>query len=109
MGGGRFNNLNEPTDQLSSEFYSPPYLFKGTRPTITSSPATTTYGANIAVQSPDASRIGSVSLVKLGSVTHSDNQNQRFLQLPFTVGSGILNVQAPANANLAPPGYYMLF
>src|SRR5206468_2827557 len=27
----------------------------------------------------------------------------------FTAGSGSLTIQAPANANLAPPGYYMLF
>ncbi|MBI3528513.1 MAG: DUF1929 domain-containing protein, partial [Betaproteobacteria bacterium] len=109
MGGGRFNGVNEPTDQLSSEFYSPPYLFKGARPAISSAPASATYGGNIAVQTPDAARIASVSLVKLGSVTHSINQDQRFLQLPFAAAGGTLNVQAPANANLAPPGYYMLF
>ena len=106
---GRFNGLNEPTDQLSSEFYSPPYLFKGARPTISSAPGTATYGGNIAVQTPDAARIASVSLVKIGSVTHSINQDQRYLQLPFAAAGGTLNVQAPANANLAPPGYYMLF
>jgi len=108
-GGGRFNGVNEPTDQLSSETYSPPYLFKGPRPTITSAPATATYGGNIAVQTPDAARIASVSLIKLGSDTHSFNMDQRFLQLPFAAAGGTLNVQAPANANLAPPGYYMLF
>jgi hypothetical protein len=109
MGGGRFNGLNESTDQLSSEFYSPPYLFKGARPAISSAPATAAYGGNISVQTPDAARIASVSLVKLGSVTHSFNMDQRFLQLQFTATGGILNVQAPGNANLAPPGYYMLF
>jgi len=109
MGGGRFNGLNESTDQLSSEFYSPPYLFKGARPAISSAPATAAYGGNISVQTPDAARIASVSLVKLGSVTHSFNMDQRYLQLQFTATGGILNVQAPGNANLAPPGYYMLF
>jgi hypothetical protein len=29
--------------------------------------------------------------------------------LGFTAVSGSLSVQAPANGNLAPPGYYMLF
>jgi hypothetical protein len=33
----------------------------------------------------------------------------RYLPLTFTAGSGSLSVTAPANANLAPPGYYMLF
>src|SRR5262245_29797086 len=70
-GGGRFNGVNEPTDQLSSETYSPPYLFKGTRPTISSAPATATYGETIAIQTPDTARISAVSLVRLGSVTHA--------------------------------------
>jgi hypothetical protein len=61
------------------------------------------------VQTPDAARIATVSFLRLGAVTHAFNENQRFLQLPFATGSGTLTVQAPANANLAPPGYYMLF
>jgi len=108
-GGGRFNEGDYPTDQLNSEIYSPPYLFKGARPAISSAPGTATYAGNIAVQTPDAARIASVSLIKLGSVTHSINQDQRFLQLSFAAAGTTLSVQAPANANLAPPGYYMLF
>jgi chitodextrinase len=109
VGGGRTSDFSETWDQLSSEFYSPPYLFKGARPTISSAPATAAYGGNVAVQTPDTARIASVSLVKLGSVTHAFNQDQRILQLPFATAGSTLNVQAPANANLAPPGYYMLF
>jgi hypothetical protein len=109
LGGGRYQTVNEATDQMSSEFFSPPYLFKGARPTITSAPASTTYGAVIPVQTPDAASIGSVSMVRLGSVTHDFNTSQYIVQLPFSVVSGGINVQAPANANLAPPGYYMLF
>ena len=63
----------------------------------------------ISVQTPDAASIGSVSLVRLGSVTHSFNTNQRIVPLPFTAGAGALSVQTPADANLAPPGHYMLF
>src|SRR5437773_3914004 len=89
--------------------YSPPYLFKGARPTITSATGTTTYGGTITVGTPDAARITSVSLVRLGSVTHAINMDQRFLSLPFAAGIGALTVQAPASGNLAPPGSYMLF
>jgi hypothetical protein len=97
------------TDQRNAEIYSPPYLFKGPRPVITSAPSTLQYGHPFTVQTPNASTIASVSLIRLGSVTHGFNQNQRFLPLTFTAGSGNLSVTAPANANLAPPGYYMLF
>jgi hypothetical protein len=108
-GGGRFFGQADPTDRLNGQMYSPPYLFKGARPTITSAPATTTWGAHMTVQTPDASRIASVSFIRLGSVTHAFNMDQRYLPLSFTLAGGTLDVQAPANANLAPPGYYMLF
>jgi hypothetical protein len=108
-GGGRFDNQAASTDQLNAEIYSPPYLFKGTRPAITSAPAQIGYGATIGVQTPDASRIAKVALVKLGSVTHAFNADQRYVPLAFTAGSGNLNVQTPPNPNVAPPGHYMLF
>ena len=48
-------------------------------------------------------------LVRLGSVTHAFDSNQRFNGLTFVQTAGGLNVTAPANANLAPPGHYLLF
>jgi hypothetical protein len=109
MGGGRFNGVNEPTDQLNAEIYSPPYLFKGARPTISFVQTQIGYGQAIAVQTPDASRIAKVSLIKLASVTHAFNMDQHYVPLSFTAGSGTLNVQTPPNGNLAPPGHYILF
>jgi hypothetical protein len=109
LGGGRFNNVGELTDQLSSQFYSPPYLFNGPRPTITSAPVTVTYGATIDIQTPDAARIAAVSFMRMGSATHAFDMDQRLVPLAFAAGTGSLSVQMPANGNLAPPGYYMLF
>jgi len=34
---------------------------------------------------------------------------QRLVAVNFTAGSGVLNVTAPPDSNIAPPGYYMLF
>jgi hypothetical protein len=50
-----------------------------------------------------------VALVRLGSVTHDDNMEQRYVPLDFTAGSGSLRATIPTNVNVAPPGYYMLF
>jgi hypothetical protein len=50
-----------------------------------------------------------VTLIKAGSVTHSFNMEQRFMALNFTRTADTLNVAAPDNKNLAPPGLYMLF
>jgi fibronectin type 3 domain-containing protein len=109
MGGGRFDDVTLPTDQFSAQIFSPPYLFKGARPTITSAPSTISYGQVFSVQTPDAARIASVSLVRFGATTHSFNAGQRFVPLTFTAGSGTLTVTAPANSSLAPGGNYMLF
>src|SRR4029079_8272804 len=51
----------------------------------------------------------SVSFIRLPSVTHTHNMSSRFVDLTFTRKSGSLDVSSPANANIAPPGYYMLF
>jgi plastocyanin len=65
-GGGRFGaGIDYPT----AEIYSPPYLFKGPRPTITNAPSTATYGATLTVQTPDAGAIARVVLLRLASVT----------------------------------------
>jgi len=108
-GGGRFNGVVEPTDQLSAEIYAPPYLFNGARPTISAAPSTLQYAINFTVTTPDALQIASVALVRLGAVTHAFDQNQRYVPLTFQQATGGLTVQSPSSANLAPPGYYMLF
>ena len=58
---------------------------------------------------PDSTRIATVSLLPLGSVTHHFNANQRYLNLSFQPNANGLSIQSPSNANIAPPGYYMLF
>ena len=105
-GGGR--NSTAP-NELSAELYSPPYLFKGVRPSITSAPSSATYGSNFFVSTPDGATIGSVALMRPGAATHSFNQDQRFINLSFQQTTGGITIQSPANANLAPPGYYMIF
>jgi hypothetical protein len=96
-------------DQKSAEFYSPPYLFKGARPTISQAPAQITYGQNFFVGTPDGATISSAVLIRTGATTHFFDQSTRFVPVTFQQTSGGLTVQAPANANLAQPGYYMLF
>jgi hypothetical protein len=92
-----------------AEIYSPPYLFKGARPTYTAAPGLVQYGASFTVQSPAAASIASVAFIRPGSVTHSFDEDQRYVPLTFSASGSTLTIQAPANANLAPPGYYMLF
>jgi hypothetical protein len=106
-GGGQLPG--RATNITSAEIYSPPYLFKGARPTITSAPSLVKYGNNFIVSTPDAASIQKVALIRTPSVTHAFDENQRYIPLSFTAGSGQLSVQAPSNSNTAPPGYYMLY
>ena len=96
-------------DHKSAQIYSPSYLFKGARPTISAAPSTVQYNASTFVATPDAASIASVSLIRTGSVTHAFDQNTRAMQLNFTQTAGGLNIQMPPDGNTAPPGYYMLF
>jgi hypothetical protein len=93
----------------SYEIYSPAYLSKGARPTITSSPSSIAYGQQFAIVTPNAASIKKVALLRPGATTHADHMDDhRYVTLKFTVGSGQITATTPANINLAPPGYYML-
>jgi hypothetical protein len=110
-GGGRPAATDEDplTEHRDAEIYSPPYLFKGSRPTITSAPSAVGYGTTFFVGTPNGASIASVTWVRLSSATHATNQNQRFNRLSFTAASGGLSVTAPSDRRLCPPGHYMMF
>jgi galactose oxidase len=96
-------------NQLNAELFSPPYLFRGARPTISSAPASVRYGTSFSVGTPQAGTIASVSWIRLGSTTHAFDMNQRFQRLSFSRQTGALTVSAPTNRNRTPPGHYLLF
>jgi hypothetical protein len=61
------------------------------------------------VSTSDAASVARVSLIRLGSTTHTNDFDQRLVRLSFTTKSKDLNVTAPTSRAVAPPGYYMLF
>jgi hypothetical protein len=95
--------------QRNSELFSPPYLFKGAHPIIRSAPSGVAYGERFMVETPNSAQITKVSWVRLSSVTHSFDENQRFNALTFEPTTGGVIVTAPTDPNLAPPGHYTLF
>jgi hypothetical protein len=96
-------------EEYRTELFSPPYLFKGARPIITSSPSQAGYGQGFVVATPDASTITKVALIPQPTPTHAYNSNSGYVPLTFSQTSGGITVTGPANANIAPPGMYMLF
>jgi hypothetical protein len=104
-GGNPNNGVWRPETQI----FSPGYLFAGTRPTISGDPTVGGYGSSITIPTPDAATITSVSLVRLMAATHHYDANQRLVWLQITgSGSSSVTVSTPLNANIAPPGYYMI-
>ncbi|MBD2578384.1 galactose oxidase early set domain-containing protein [Oscillatoria sp. FACHB-1406] len=103
-----------PAEIWQAEIFSPPYLFKpGARPEIAKAPSSLKYGQSDKVLVKDATQNGSLVLVKLGAETHSFDFGQRLVELPIAnVALGEpseIDFKAPTNANLYPPGYYMMF
>ena len=101
-------------DALSGEVYRPAYLYDETgnlaeRPTISSEEDNVSWNQSLTAEVGDGDNIERVTLVSFGAVTHSFNMGQRFLDLEFTQSGNSLTVETPESANVAPPGYYMMF
>lgn len=97
------------------QIYTPPYLMYGhatKRPQVMDVPPIVTTGGGFSLTILDGVEdIEKVALIRLASVTHGFDQNQRYVPLDFdTIPSqNKFLVTAPPTTNHAPPGYYMLF
>jgi hypothetical protein len=111
-GGG---GAEGPLKQLNGEIYYPPYLYKkdgsgefAFRPEIIDAPtAMIGWNEDFSIQADE--RIARVTLVRVGAVTHSFNSETRFFNLSFSRTGNIVTARSPQTANLAPPGFYLLF
>lgn len=101
------------TNHANAQILTPHYLLNddgtaATRPVISTAPATATQGTNIAVTTNAA--VAQFSLVRLGSTTHTVNNDQRRIPLQFsTTGTNAYSLALPSNPGVLLPGYYMLF
>lgn len=111
VGGG---GAPGPLVNTNAEIYYPPYLFdedgnEAPRPSIGIGTSREDYDHRSNYSFAGASIPTRIVLVKTGAVTHSFDFEQRFIPLNFTVQGNTVNVRMPKNANLAPPGHYLLF
>jgi hypothetical protein len=105
-----------PVSNLNAEIYYPPYLYlkdgsgnPAPRPTITSAPTVVSWGQQISVNVKSATPVSRLSFVRMGTVTHDFNNDQRFTELKFKVKGKQLKLTTPTSKTLNPPGFYLLF
>lgn len=110
-GGGLCGSCS--TNHPDVEIFTPPYLLDAngnpmSRPGIVSSPASTSHGQSINIQTNKS--IASVVLIRAAVGTHSVNNDQRRIPLSFsTTGTNNYNATIPSDPGIAIPGDYMLF
>ena len=96
-------------DHTQTEIFSPPYLFAGVRPTISSAPSDVANGRTLFVGTPDAANITSVAWVRLESAAHGLSMSQAFFRSTIvTQATGGINITSPSDPTV-PAGFYMLF
>ena len=112
MGGNRVQLNPGGNENLAvpvTEFYRPPYFFKGPRPVIEKAPHKLRYGKKFEAR-VSGGEIGSVALIRTGPITHNWIWGNRYVSLPFkTDKHGRLQVTAPPLPGLAIAGDYLLF
>jgi hypothetical protein len=87
--------------------WSPPYLSKGPRPSITSSPTEVKYGGTYAIgaSATTGRTVPRITVTTAPSATHATDLNQRYLSLPRTNGS----ITFPTQPTIMPPGWYRIW
>jgi len=110
---GATNRCDKSVDHLNGEYFEPPFLFNAdgsyaTRPVI-SGLATKPVKAGGSLKFR-ATNLASVSLIRMGSVTHSVNSDQRRVPLSDVKRSGEdYTVGLPKDNGILLPGFYYLF
>jgi galactose oxidase len=110
-GGGQCGECS--TNHPNGQIFTPPYLLNadGTarpRPSITSAPATAPLGASISVTTSGPAP--EFSLVRLSTVTHTVNTDQRRIPLtPTAVSGNTATLALPSDPGILVPGPYLLF
>ncbi len=110
-GGGLCGDCS--SNHPDAQIYSPPYLYKAggvlaTRPQITAADVSARVGGVLSFTTDTP--ISAINLVRLSSVTHSINTDQRFIPLDIQqMGEKLYAATLSSNVNVLIPGMYWAF
>ncbi|MFC7819474.1 MULTISPECIES: kelch motif-containing protein [unclassified Streptomyces] len=91
------------------EIYTPPYLYRDSRPDLSGGPKTIERGESGTFTSRAAESVKKVRLIRPSASTHVTDVDQRSIALDFKADGDQLTVTVPENKNLVQSGWYMMF
>lgn len=103
------DNTRPGTFEQRVEIYTPPYLYRSSRPAIGEGPTTLRRGAQATFRVRSGLRIATARLMRPSAVTHTTDVEQRSVALGLRRGDGSVTLTVPEDPALAPRGWYMLF
>jgi galactose oxidase len=110
--GTRPEQCHTTVDHPNGQIFTPPYLTTGApRPVISSlTGATTAPGGELRVAMEGTAEGVTFSLIRIGSVTHSINSDQRRVPLtPQSTNGNEVVLKLPADSGIVLPGAWYLF
>lgn len=103
------SDKNPGTFEKRIEIFTPSYLYRGERPTITDGPKSVQRGGSYKFTTSDPAQIKTARLMRPSTVTHSTDVEQRSIALDITKTADGIGVTVPKARGLVPSGWYMLF
>ncbi|MBW8739297.1 MAG: DUF1929 domain-containing protein [Streptomyces turgidiscabies] len=91
------------------EIYTPPYLYRDARPSLSGGPQTIARGASGTFKSQHTATIRTARLIRPSASTHVTDVDQRSIALDLKKTKDTLTVTVPKNRNLVESGWHMLF
>ncbi|MFF2643071.1 galactose oxidase-like domain-containing protein [Streptomyces niveus] len=91
------------------EIYTPPYLFRDSKPALSDGPKRIERGGSGVFKTKDAASLKSARLLRPSAVTHVTDVEQRSIALDMEKTADGIEVTVPENTALVPSGWYMMF
>ncbi|MYY10756.1 DUF1929 domain-containing protein [Streptomyces sp. SID4919] len=91
------------------EIYTPPYLFRDSRPSLAGGPKKIERGGSATFTTRDSASVKSARLMRPSASTHVTDIDQKSIALKMTKTADGVTVTVPKSRNLVQSGWYMLF
>lgn len=102
-------NTQTGTFEQRVEIYSPPYLFRSSRPALGDGPTEVRRGGTATFRVRSKEPVTEARLMRPSAVTHTTDVEQRSIELELKRARGEVEVTVPKDPSLVPAGWYMLF